>query len=202
MSCFAVTVVNHITKLSFTWTCSPCQFTVEQLPLRRRPSPCMGHKGFIYLFNCLFIIDNQLLQSIFAFFASFFFRSFFFVHSFANSFSRYFVHLCAPRPCSFICVLLLVHSFTNSFNCYFVSFVCVRVFFVRSFFIFYLFILFFFFCYTCSLIPSFEHYFFPLCVLSLLHCFSVHQFANSFVQWLIAFLCAFDLPFTYAFMCC
>ena len=44
-----VIVLNHITKLSFTWTWSPCEFTIEQLPLRRRPLPCMGHKDFIYL---------------------------------------------------------------------------------------------------------------------------------------------------------
>ena len=42
-------VLNHITKLSFTWTCSPCEFKNEHLPIRRGPLPCMGHKGFIYL---------------------------------------------------------------------------------------------------------------------------------------------------------
>ena len=52
-------VLNHITKLSFTWTCSRCEFTIEQLPLRRRPLPCMGHKGFIY-FICRTISKIKL----------------------------------------------------------------------------------------------------------------------------------------------
>ena len=42
-------------SILLTWTCSPCEFTIEPLPLRRRPLPCMGHKGFIYLFIYLLL---------------------------------------------------------------------------------------------------------------------------------------------------
>ena len=56
-------VLNHITKLSFTWTCSPCEFMIEQLPFRRRPLPCMGRKGFIYLSQSAFFqMTRQMFQ--------------------------------------------------------------------------------------------------------------------------------------------
>ena len=54
INCFKVIVLNHITKLSFTWSCSPCEFTIENLPLKRRPTPRTVHKGFIYLFVLIF----------------------------------------------------------------------------------------------------------------------------------------------------
>ena len=50
-------MLNHITKPSFTWTCSPCEFATEQLP-------CMGHVGFIYLFIYLFNVAVFLFSSV------------------------------------------------------------------------------------------------------------------------------------------
>ena len=60
INCFKVIVLNHITKLSFTWTCSPCEFTIEKLPLTRRPLPYMGNKGLNYLFIYYLISYHRL----------------------------------------------------------------------------------------------------------------------------------------------